>query len=65
MQEISENNENDVSNEILLVNENDDSNEVIQKPGAKKRGRKPKGGKIIQQTINFYKNQIESNRKYG
>ena len=32
-------------------------NESIPKPGAKKRGRKPKGGKIIQQTIHLNNNK--------
>jgi len=57
IQEIVENNENEDSNEISLVNENEDSNEIVQKPGAKKRGRKPKGGKIIQQTVHLNNNK--------
>lgn len=59
IQEITENNENDNSNEITLVNENEneDSNEIVQKPGAKKRGRKPKGGKIIQQSVQLNNNK--------
>lgn len=55
IQEISEENEN--PNEISIINENEDSNEIIQKPGAKKRGRKPKGGKIIQQTVQLNNNK--------
>lgn len=57
IQELSENNENTDSNEISMVNENEDSNEILQKPGAKKRGRKPKGGKIIQQTVQMNNNK--------
>jgi hypothetical protein len=44
--------------EIGETCEIDDSNdEPIQKPGAKKRGRKPKGGKIIQQTVHLNNNK--------
>ena len=50
-------NENENENEILLINENEESNEIVQKPGAKKRGRKPKGGKIIQQTVHLNNNK--------
>lgn len=56
IQEISETNEenqNDNENE----KENENENETLPKPGAKKRGRKPKGGKIIQQTINLNNNK--------
>jgi hypothetical protein len=38
-------------------NENTDITEQLQKPGAKKRGRKPKGGKIIQQIVNLNSNK--------
>jgi len=48
IQEISETNED---------NETNETNETILKPGAKKRGRKPKGGKIIQQTIHLNNNK--------
>ena len=37
--------------EILEVDKNETNDDTTQKPGAKKRGRKPKGGKIIQQII--------------
>jgi len=40
--------------EISETNENIENNE---KPGTKKRGRKPKGGKIIQQTVNLNNNK--------
>lgn len=50
-------NENENPNEISFINENDESNEIVQKPGAKKRGRKPKGGKIIQQSIQLNNNK--------
>jgi hypothetical protein len=48
IQEISETNEE---------NETNENNEIIPKPGAKKRGRKPKGGKIIQQTVHLNNNK--------
>ena len=51
IQEITEN------NEIIEDNEITENNEILLKPGAKKRGRKPKGGKIIQQTINLNNNK--------
>jgi hypothetical protein len=54
IQEITETNEICDIDEINNVNEND---EPVQKPGAKKRGRKPKGGKIIQQTIHLNSNK--------
>jgi len=43
--------------EISETNEDNETNETIFKPGAKKRGRKPKGGKIIQQTIHLNNNK--------
>ena len=43
--------------EISETNEENEESENIPKPGAKKRGRKPKGGKIIQQTINLNNNK--------
>jgi hypothetical protein len=54
--EINENNDNDNDND------NDDNNIILstqeeQKPGGKKRGRKPKGGKIIQQVIPLNNNK--------
>ncbi len=59
IQEISGTNENvnENPNEISFINENEESNEIVQKPGAKKRGRKPKGGKIIQQSIQLNNNK--------
>jgi hypothetical protein len=39
------------------VIENNENNEVLQKPAAKKRGRKPKGGKIIQQIVHLNSNK--------
>jgi hypothetical protein len=46
--------ETDETNEII---ENNETDEVVQKPGAKKRGRKPKGGKIIQQIVHLNNNK--------
>ena len=57
IQEITEINENTETNDNMDTNEMDDSNESIQKPGAKKRGRKPKGGKIIQQIVHLNNNK--------
>jgi hypothetical protein len=51
IQEFSENNEDFNSTDITLPNG------LEQKPGAKKRGRKPKGGKIIQQIVNSNNNK--------
>lgn len=51
IQEIAE------TNETNDQNENTDITEQSQKPGAKKRGRKPKGGKIIQQIVNLNNNK--------
>lgn len=42
--------DNNVTNQIVFT-ENENDNENIDKPIAKKRGRKPKGGKIIQNTV--------------
>jgi hypothetical protein len=52
--EIKHDTSDDVINNIVnfLPNENENEEEnVVVKPAAKKRGRKPKGGKIIQQTL--------------
>ena len=61
---INEVNDNDTQNyneNIISENINIFSKEVIQnedsKPLAKKRGRKPKGGKIIQQTVSINNNK--------
>jgi len=55
------NGENTVSPTLVdYVNNDDeenDSSEKEQKPAIKKRGRKPKGGKIIQQVISFNNNK--------
>jgi hypothetical protein len=40
----------------FIINENDNTN-TVQKLGAKKRGRKPKGGKIIQQIVSLNDNK--------
>jgi hypothetical protein len=42
---------------IQEIQETDENNEIVQKPGAKKRGRKPKGGKIIQQIVHLNNNK--------
>jgi hypothetical protein len=59
IQEISENNENveEENVEVEVEGENETTNDIIQKPPAKKRGRKPKGGKIIQQIVNLNNNK--------
>jgi hypothetical protein len=58
IQEILETNEENETNENENeTNENENENETLPKPGAKKRGRKPKGGKIIQQTIHLNNNK--------
>jgi hypothetical protein len=54
-------NDNQIENENIIENENDNENEneniniscIDNKPVAKKRGRKPKGGKIIQQILSI------------
>lgn len=46
--ELCDNKESDLNNFLPTGTEEEN---VIVKPGAKKRGRKPKGGKIIQQTL--------------
>jgi hypothetical protein len=56
------NNEENIDNTILIddINNEDEeniNNEKEQKPAIKKRGRKPKGGKIIQQVISFNNNK--------
>lgn len=52
------------TNEIIIednitcsIQETDENIEIVQKPGAKKRGRKPKGGKIIQQVVHLNNNK--------
>jgi hypothetical protein len=49
-----------INDENENENENEDCNEIVditkEKPIAKKRGRKPKGGKIIQQIVPFNNN---------
>ena len=57
IQEITEINENTETNEICETDDPNENDEPVQKPGAKKRGRKPKGGKIIQQTIHLNNNK--------
>jgi len=62
-----ENNENNENNIVVLMNETSLENENVfnkniyendeNKPYAKKRGRKPKGGKIIQQPLNLNNNK--------
>ena len=45
---------NDVNSEIISFTKNDNENDIentVIKPPPKKRGRKPKGGKIIQQIL--------------
>jgi hypothetical protein len=63
---IEENNENNENNDYENINnvENnfsnvDESNTEEQKTCAKKRGRKPKGGKIIQQVVTMNNNKDE------
>ena len=48
----NENNENNENNDDIVEPDLTDENNII-KPPAKKRGRKPKGGKIVQQKINM------------
>jgi hypothetical protein len=50
---VIENNINDTND----ANDDFDSTENLQKPIGKKRGRKPKGGKIIQQIVNLNNNK--------
>jgi hypothetical protein len=45
------------THEIVEADEIVENNEIVQKPGAKKRGRKPKGGKIIQQIVHLNNNK--------
>jgi hypothetical protein len=45
------------TDETIETNETNETNENVQKPGAKKRGRKPKGGKIIQQIVHLNNNK--------
>jgi hypothetical protein len=47
--DINENNTDINDNNIVIISKPDSTNE---KPASKKRGRKPKGGKIIQQVLN-------------
>ena len=57
IQEISDTNETNPIIETNDTNEITETNESIQKPSAKKRGRKPKGGKIIQQIVHLNNNK--------
>ena len=50
-------NEDNITCLIQEITETDETDETLPKPGAKKRGRKPKGGKIIQQTIHLNNNK--------
>jgi hypothetical protein len=50
----TEDNKLSVNNEVILSN---DTSTETQKPGAKKRGRKPKGGKIIPNAIQLTNNK--------
>ena len=50
-------NKENITCSIQETDEVVENNEVIQKPGAKKRGRKPKGGKIIQQIVQLNNNK--------
>jgi hypothetical protein len=57
-------NENEINNEVINDNENIVDNTTIianldQPPAIKKRGRKPKGGKIIQQVVSNYNEKVE------
>jgi hypothetical protein len=45
------------TDETVEANEIVEVDEIVQKPGAKKRGRKPKGGKIIQQIVQLNNNK--------
>ena len=59
---------NDVQDEDK-INDTDEENKILiepnsqpeQKPGGKKRGRKPKGGKIIQQVVSSNNNKETKN----
>jgi len=50
-------NNDNITCSIQELSETDETPKNIEKPGAKKRGRKPKGGKIIQQTIHLNNNK--------
>lgn len=56
-------NDNDLNDNDLNDNELVDNNTIIavtdQTPAIKKRGRKPKGGKIIQQVVSNYNEKVE------
>ena len=55
---INEECKEDIYNNIISNNENNENNLTEeQKPGIKKRGRKPKGGKIIQQLTQINNNK--------
>ena len=53
---------NDYEDEDIIINDEDEENKILtsqeeQKPGGKKRGRKPKGGKIIQHVVSTNNNK--------
>jgi hypothetical protein len=50
-------NNDNITCSIQELSETDETPKNIEKPGAKKRGRKPKGGKIIQQIIHLNNNK--------
>ena len=50
-------NNDNITCSIQELSETDENPKNIEKPGAKKRGRKPKGGKIIQQIIHLNNNK--------
>ena len=52
---VDENIDNEIENILSLNSENEET--LCSKPGAKKRGRKPKGGKIIQQMVPIINNK--------
>jgi hypothetical protein len=47
------------SNDEIYDDEDDTNNTLDQKPSIKKRGRKPKGGKIIQQVVPSNQQKID------
>ncbi len=59
LQEQTSNNDN-IEITIVDTSTNNNNNEPVEKPPPKKRGRKPKGGKIIQQVVT---SNVESNVK--
>ena len=50
-------NNDNITCSIQELSETDETPKNLEKPGAKKRGRKPKGGKIIQQIIHLNNNK--------